>query len=152
MDCLPPPPSKEQIKYQVGERTQTEINLLDFADVNGDGIANDSPLLTSLGWIDDEGNGVNIPVAPGLSVNGLPLTEDFDLAVYVKGDRKPTVIYSAQLSIEFGPPGSGDFDADGVADLQDNCVQVPNPRSGGHQRRPGRRLVDPGGAALRRRL
>ncbi len=126
-DCLPPPPSKSEIKYEVGARTITEINLLDFADENGDGLSNDSPLKTSQGWIREDGNGVNVPVLPGLSVNGLPLTDGFDLAVYVKGDRKPTALYSARLEIEYGPPGSGDFDQDGVPDSVDNCTAVANP-------------------------
>ncbi len=101
LECLPPPPSKDDIKYEVGTPTTTEIDLLDFDDVNGDGIANDSPLMTSQGWIDVNGNGVNIPAVPGLSINGLPLTEDFDLAVYIKGDRKPTAIFSARLIIDY---------------------------------------------------
>ena len=29
------------------------------------------------------------------------MTEDFDLAVYVKGDRKPTAVYDAHLEIEY---------------------------------------------------
>ncbi len=29
------------------------------------------------------------------------MTNDFDLAVYVKGDRKPTAVYNAQLIIEY---------------------------------------------------
>ena len=33
--------------------------------------------------------------------NGLPITNGFDLAVYIKGDRKPTALYNAKLVIEF---------------------------------------------------
>ena len=36
---------------------------------------------------------------PGVTTNGLPMTEDFDLAVYIKGDRKPTALFSAKLVI-----------------------------------------------------
>ncbi len=110
-DCVPPPPANEDIKYTVGERVITEINLLDFEDVNADGdITNDSPLLTSLGWIDATQNFQNIDLEnDGISVNGLPLTQDFDLAVYVKGDRKPTAIYSARLVIEYEGAGSAHY-------------------------------------------
>lgn len=122
---MPPPPAKEFIKYEVGEVTVTEINLLDF-----DG---PSPLATSQGWIDPEGNGINIladPDVPGLSVNGLPLTEDFDLAIYIKGDRKPTAIFDAQLVIEYDCPETincDDLDEDGIANKMDNCIVHANP-------------------------
>ncbi len=108
--------------------TTTEINLLDFEGP--------SPLLTSAGWISPEGNGVNIladPNVPGLSINGLPLTEDFDLAVYIKGDRKPTALFDAMLVIEYDCPvgvdctGAGiDTDMDGIDDALDNCTLVAN--------------------------
>ncbi|HEY7776706.1 MAG TPA: hypothetical protein VIC02_09205, partial [Kineobactrum sp.] len=62
-----------------------------------------SPLATSRGWVDvaqnefvtiaDTVNGVPV------TTNGLPMTDDFDLAVYVKGDRKPTAVFTAQLVI-----------------------------------------------------
>jgi hypothetical protein len=35
------------------------------------------------------------------TTNGLPMTDDFDLAVYVKGDRKATAVYDAQLVIDY---------------------------------------------------
>jgi len=124
VDCLPPPPAKEDIKYEVGELTTTEINLLDFAGP--------SPLRTSAGWIDPAGNGFNIladPEVPGLSVNGLPLTEDLDLAIYIKGDRKPTAIFSAQLLIEYECPVgevctecNSDYNDDGATDLMDFAI------------------------------
>ena len=98
-------------KYEVGEEVTTVINLLDFEG--------GSPLLTSTGWISTEGNGINELAnaeIPGLSINGLPLTEDFDLAVYVKGDRKSTVVYYADLVIDYEsddetpPPSDDEFD------------------------------------------
>ncbi len=33
--------------------------------------------------------------------NGLPMTDDFDLAVYIKGDRKPTAVFDARLEIDY---------------------------------------------------
>lgn len=98
--CIPVPYTSENIKYSVGDETITTINLLDFEE----GIA--SPLLSSKGWVDASQNFVNIGVdgsaetGNGISINGLPLTEDFDLAVYVKGDKKPTSLYTATLVIE----------------------------------------------------
>ena len=69
--------------------------------------------MTSLGWIDATQNFQNIDLEnDGLSVNGLPLTQDFDLAVYVKGDRKPTAIYSARLVIEYEGAGGATADVD----------------------------------------
>lgn len=37
-------------------------------------------------------------------VEGLPLTDDFAVAVYVKGDYKPTQIYNTTLLIEHEGP------------------------------------------------
>jgi len=105
IECSPVPFSHHNIMYEVGERTLTVLNLLDFEDFNENGDpTDDSPLLTSQGWIDPEGNGYNElmdELVPGLSVNGLPLTEDFDLAVYIKGDNKATSLFSATLYIEY---------------------------------------------------
>lgn len=63
------------------------ISLLDWDEKeNGP-----SPLSTSRGWVDvmqndfveiaDEVNGIPI------STNGAPMTEDFDLTIYIKGDK-----------------------------------------------------------------
>jgi len=94
----------------VGTPVTTVINLLDWEDEN-------SPLATSKGWVDvtanefvtvvDEVNGIPI------TSNGLPMSNDFDLAVYVKGDRKSTAVYNAQLVIEYEgevPEQPTDFD------------------------------------------
>ena len=119
-------------KYERGELTTTVLNLLDWDTVDGP-----APLVTSAGWVDARenpnaiigdglGNEVEEETATGISVNGAPLTEDFDLVVYVKGDQKPTVIYDAELYIEWDDEavaaswgevaGVGDFDADGLSD------------------------------------
>ena len=99
VECSPPPFLSDNIKYEVGVPTTTVINLLDWADETT------SPLATSKGWVDvtanefvtvvDEVNGIPI------TSNGLPMTNDFDLAVYVKGDRKSTAVYNARLIIEY---------------------------------------------------
>lgn len=100
VECSPPPFERDNIKYVTGTPTTTVINLLDWNEDNGP-----SPLSTSKGWVDvtanefvtvaGEVNGIPI------TTNGLPMTDDFDLAVYVKGDRKPTAVYNAQLIVEY---------------------------------------------------
>lgn len=79
-----PPPTKDEVKYDVGAPTQTVINLLDWKGV--------SPLTLSAGWQN----------APGsVTINGLNLTEDFDIAFYVKGDQKPVTLYDAKLVMSY---------------------------------------------------
>jgi len=100
IECSPPPFQSDNIKYVVGTPVTTVINLLDWDDSEGP-----SPLATSKGWVDvtanefvtvaGETNGVPY------TTNGLPMTSDFDLAVYVKGDAKSTAVYNAQLVIEY---------------------------------------------------
>lgn len=116
VECSPVPFTSANIKYDVGTVTVTTINLLDFED-------DASPLKTSFGWVDAEQNPVNIPSdIPGISINGLPLTEDFDLAVYIKGDQKPTTIYNATLEIVYegsdgNPPSASDVDL-GISEMR----------------------------------
>ncbi len=91
--CSPPPFSHNNIKYEVGAFTTTVIDLLDWEP---DGA---SPLAWSDGWkayLDGEDGTLD-----ALSINGLPLTDDFDLAVYLKGEGKPTTLYTAQLVLEW---------------------------------------------------
>lgn len=80
-----PPFKRDNIKYEVGEFTTTTINLLDWEP------GEVSPLLFSSGWI---GN-------TGVTENGLQLTDQFDVAFYLKGDRNPTVFYDAQLVLTY---------------------------------------------------
>jgi hypothetical protein len=129
IECSPPPFTKENIKYNVGDPVTTVINLLDWEDENG-------PLATSKGWVDttvvadpDITGRCMLASNPDVTIvnvldgtctvdgpmpvtsNGLPMTEDFDLAVYVKGDRKATALYNAYLEIEYdgeGPPPTDD--------------------------------------------
>jgi len=121
IECSPPPFKSDNIKYEVGEPATTVINLLDW-DEAADG---PSPLATSKGWVDVYQNGAvevedvinGIPV----TTNGLPMTEDFDLAVYVKGDRKSTAVFSAQLFINEDVPPV----VDPESDVSISRVQVP---------------------------
>jgi hypothetical protein len=36
-----------------------------------------------------------------VTTNGLPMTDDFDLAIYIKGDKKPVALYDAQLKLQW---------------------------------------------------
>ncbi len=94
LECAEPPYKKgeEQVRYPVGTPTETVINLLDWAN----GAL--SPLATSQGWM-----GINYAVGdhPGVSINGVKLTDGFDLAVYVKGEQKSTTIYDVRLVLEY---------------------------------------------------
>ena len=58
------------------------------------------------------------------TTNGLPMTEDFDVAFYVKGDRKSTVIYSAKLVLEY--EGEEPGPAPTEADMAVTSVSVPS--------------------------
>jgi len=99
IECSAPPFAKENIKYEVGTPTTTVINLLDWEE------GESSPLASSKGWVDVTANEyvtiVSEPGEPPVTSNGLPMTSDFDLAVYIKGDSKSTALYNAQLIIEY---------------------------------------------------
>ena len=82
---LEPPVQNGEEKYVVGAETQTVLNLLDW----GNPI---SPLAISAGWQNNAG---------GVTANGLNMSADFDLAVYIKGDIKPTSIYSSELLLSY---------------------------------------------------
>jgi len=98
-DCYSPPFESALIKYPVGEPTITEINMLDWE------AGSISPLQYSRGWIDvTQNSGVEVAGTNNgvpYSTNGLPMTDDFDLAIYIKGDRKPTAVYDAYLEIDY---------------------------------------------------
>ena len=137
VNCMATPYTSKFKKYEVGQTTTTVLNLLDFAG--------DSPLLTSQGWIkpnginelalDGDGNEIVVIQDNGLplylSVNGLPLSEDFDLAVYVKGDRKPTAVYNARLMIKYEGEGGGTVPVDDSFDLAIDSFRVPKKIFGG---------------------
>jgi len=80
-----PPPTKDEVKYEVGDDTQTVINLLDWG-------TEVSPLSISAGWQNKSGD---------VSVNGVNYSNDFDMAVYIKGDIKPATIYGTELLMNY---------------------------------------------------
>ncbi|WP_295880440.1 hypothetical protein [uncultured Thiohalocapsa sp.] len=103
--CTPPPFSRGLIKYEVGAPTVTVLNMLDWDEAEG----GPSPLASSRGWVDADANDF-IEIVDEINDNGdirkittlgAPMSEDFDLLIYVKGDRKPTFLYNAQLVLEY---------------------------------------------------
>ena len=84
-----------------------------------------SPLAYTAGWVDGNKNDGQVicdgpelgdpqsadgecdavvvanPNLQAVTVNGAPVSEDFDLSIYVKGDRKPTQLYQAWLVVEY---------------------------------------------------
>ena len=99
---LPPPPTKDEVKYEVGEDTQTVINLLDWENPI-------SPLSISAGWQNNAGT---------VSENGLNLSKNFDIAFYVKGDVKPATLYNTELVMDYGEitiHGEDGFIAGGIS-------------------------------------
>jgi Ca2+-binding RTX toxin-like protein len=82
---LPPPPTKDEVKYEVGADTTTVINLLDWEFPV-------SPLAISAGWQNEAGT---------VSVNGLNKTMNFDVVYYIKGEGKPTVLYDTELRVTY---------------------------------------------------
>jgi hypothetical protein len=110
VECAPPPYQKDLIKYEVGVPTTTVLNLLDWDPLDERSVDGESPLVWSNGWVVktfNEGTVVNRdvtvvnPLLAGVTVNGAPVSRDFDLSIYVKGDRKPTAIYNATLQVEW---------------------------------------------------
>lgn len=78
-------PTKDQVKYEVGDDTTTVINLLDWEFPV-------SPLSISAGWQNNSGL---------VSINGVNMTENFDVAFYVKGDVKPATLYNTELLLSY---------------------------------------------------
>ena len=111
---LPPPPTKDEVKYEVGDDTQTVINLLDWG-------IEVSPLSISAGWQNKSGD---------VSSNGVNYSNDFDLAVYIKGDIKPATIYSTELLMNYeeipfidrGLSFTGTENADYIVGLGNNTL------------------------------
>ncbi|HJK93369.1 MAG TPA: hypothetical protein RMH85_15550 [Polyangiaceae bacterium LLY-WYZ-15_(1-7)] len=96
IDCAEPPVQMGGARYETGDLIVTVLNLLDWPE-------GENPLELSSGWtarVDQELN----PEAEGeVTVNGLPLTQNFDLSIYIKGDRKPTYLFSAVLYLDYEP-------------------------------------------------
>lgn len=81
----PLPITSSEVKYEVGTDDTTVLNLLDWE-------APVSPLSISAGWANDAGT---------VSENGVNMSENFDVAFYVKGDIKPATLYDTTLLLEY---------------------------------------------------
>lgn len=125
IECSPTPFMQSNIKYPVGEPTITEINLLDWESDNllfdsqgnpinplldeqgnpvtdpfGNALAT-SPLASTRGWVDPDANVNQTSPGSGISINGLPLSDDFDLAYYFKGERKAVALRNARIEVTY---------------------------------------------------
>jgi hypothetical protein len=126
VNCAPPPYQKDLIKYTVGDLASeldptgvgpVHLDLLDWEGDDERSVTDPdtglpvSPLTFSNGWVSsgwyNDGTVVNPdvtvvnPKIKNVSVNGAPITQGFDLSIYVKGDRKPTALYDARLELEW---------------------------------------------------
>lgn len=124
IECSAPPFKSDNKKYETGERVTTIINLLDWDESEGP-----SPLSSSSGWVDVNANkfvtvaGTSDEGVP-YTTNGLPMTNDFDVAFYVKGDSKSTAIYSAKLILEY--EGQGETPPPTDVDMELVSLAVPS--------------------------
>ena len=108
----PLPITSGEQKYEVGAETQTVINLLDWESPT-------SPLEISAGWQNNPDT---------VSANGVNMSENFDVAFYVKGDIKPATIYSTELVMSYeaidlhdaGTVVSGTADSDFLVGINGN--------------------------------
>lgn len=133
IECSPTPFQSNNIKYEVGEPTITTIDLLDWSsdnllrdtqgvpinpalDENGDPIFDPygnllavSPLANTLNWVDPDRNTNQTAPGSGISINGLPLTDDFDIAFYLKGERKAEVLRNTFIRVVYRVDNPTDF-------------------------------------------
>ena len=93
VNCMEQPLQSGEQLYERGTLTTTTIDLLDFGD-------NVNPLATSAGWLVPTSQPMQ---SATLSANGVTMTENFDLAVYIKGDKKAVQLYSAHLYLDYEP-------------------------------------------------
>jgi hypothetical protein len=102
-------PGVELPQYEAGTPTITTLDLLSIKDP-----ATGLPLLAqSKNWNNfldqsiDPITGQLLDPIDGYSFNNSPMTPDFDLMIYIKGEvGKPTIVRSAQLVIEYDDPNS----------------------------------------------
>ena len=110
-------PGVELPQYESGQLTTTTIDILawGYRDEVTKVVDPDfpSPLAMSSGWNDNNDLNPFDPtdtVKDGISYEGSPLTEDFDLMLYIKGEYSGTDVMDAQLVIEWEDPDYGGDD------------------------------------------
>lgn len=82
------------------------VSPLTFSNAWVDGNANDGQVICGGPEPSDPQTDCDVitptnPNVDAVTVNGAPVTEDFDLSIYVKGDRKPTQLYYSWLILEY---------------------------------------------------
>jgi len=93
-NCHPQPLRRGEEKYETGDSIATIINLLDWSDDEA------SPLALSTGWMTPTSQEMS-EEHDGVTINGLALSDDFDLSLYVKGEYKEARIYRAVLYLDY---------------------------------------------------
>ncbi len=90
-------------QYKVGDYTTVTLDLLAPMTDEETGLKVPSALTSSVNWkaYMDDGDGV----IDGKSINGTPLTADFDLSQYIKGTTQGQVIYNAKLIVDYEDAG-----------------------------------------------
>ena len=92
--CTPAPLKKDQIKYSRGDLTTTIIDITAPLEPG-----EESPLALSTGYVAP--NGEQTMVSENLTDEGVKLTEDLDLSLFIKGDKKPVRLYKAVLYLDY---------------------------------------------------
>ena len=95
-NCAAQPLRKGEAKYETGEAIATIVNLLDWVD------GEESPLALSAGWMEPTLQAMS-EEHDGVTINGLALSDDFDLSLYIKGEYKAARVYRAVLYLNYEP-------------------------------------------------
>lgn len=120
-------PGVEIPQYPAGQLTTTTLDLLSIKDEEGHAI-----LAQSANWFDylDINEEKFDFVDDDFTADGCPLTPDFDLMIYVKGEYSGTDIYDAQLIVEYDDPAAEDPPPTDAVDVAITAVNLPKIRKG----------------------
>jgi len=106
-------PGVEIPQYEAGQRYTTTIDLLSILDDEGHSV-----LAQSANWYDylDVNPEKGDLIDDDFTIDGCPLSPDFDLMLYIKGEYSGTEVYNAQLVIEYEDPDYTEPPVDQVDD------------------------------------
>lgn len=115
--------------YTAGQYTTTTIDLLAPMNDEETGQLIPSVLTRSTGWFGymDDSDGI----LDGYSIQGVPMTKDFDLSYYIKGTLDGQEIYNAKLIIEYEDPNAGSEPPTEGNDVAITGLNVPSKISKG---------------------
>lgn len=121
-------PGVELPQYERDTLTTTSLDLLSVKDEEGHSI-----LAQSANWyryldINPEKGDL---VQDNFTADGCPLTQDFDLMVYLKGEYSGNEIYDAQLLITYEDPDSQNPPPAPVPDVSVDSITLPQVTGGG---------------------